>query len=182
MHESFQFFFHFLLTVWCRPCTLGDWSFLAILYPAVHFWVCMWLSGIIAITNSNGDSASPSNIPLWTFASGKLFPSAVNSTLQVFMVFLIKFTISSDIYVHLETFITQLCGPYHIPFCYQSRPCLDFSVWSCSRWGCADQCRVALLCFWIFCCILSITWGKICCWLASHKSLPLFMPQVFSAL
>ena len=55
------------------------------LYPAVHF-LSMWLSGIIAIINSNDDSETPMNIPLWTIASAKLFPPAVNSTLQVFIV------------------------------------------------------------------------------------------------
>ena len=33
------------------------------LYPAVHF-LSMWLSGIMAIMNSNGDSTSPWNTPL----------------------------------------------------------------------------------------------------------------------
>ena len=42
------------------------------LYPDVHF-LGMGLSGIIAIINSNGDSASPWNIPLWIFALAKLF-------------------------------------------------------------------------------------------------------------
>ena len=41
---------------------------LSSLYPAEHFQR-MLLSGIIAITNSNGDSANPRNIPLWIFAS-----------------------------------------------------------------------------------------------------------------
>ena len=82
----------------------------------------MWLSGIITIMNSNSDSASPWNIPLWTFASAKLLPSAVNSTSQVFMVFSIKFMISSDILYILRQFIIQVCGPYHMPFCSQSRP------------------------------------------------------------
>ena len=41
------------------------------LYPAGYF-LSMWLSGIIAIMNSNGDSASPWKIPLWAFASAKL--------------------------------------------------------------------------------------------------------------
>ena len=45
------------------------------LYSAVHF-LSMWLSGIIVIINSNGDSASPLNIPLWILA--KLFLLAVN--------------------------------------------------------------------------------------------------------
>ena len=77
------------------------------LYPAVHF-LSMWLSGIIAIINSNGDCASPWNIPLWIFVSTKLFPPAVNSPLQVFMVFSIKFVTSSDIIYISRQFITTL--------------------------------------------------------------------------
>ena len=61
-------------------------------YPAVHF-LSMWLSDIMAIINSNGDSASPWNILLGIFLSAKLFPPAINSTLQVFMVISIKFMI-----------------------------------------------------------------------------------------
>ena len=45
------------------------------LYLAVHFPI-MWLSGIVAIGISNGDSSSPWNIPLWTLGSVKLLPSA----------------------------------------------------------------------------------------------------------
>ena len=68
-------------------------------YPSVHF-LGMWLNGIIAITNSNGFSASPWNIPLWIFTSAKLFPPAVNSTLQVSTVFSIKFmTLSGILYI-----------------------------------------------------------------------------------
>ena len=52
------------------------------LYPAVHF-LSMWLSGIIRIINSIGDSVSPWNISLWNFASTKLFPPAVDSTPEV---------------------------------------------------------------------------------------------------
>ena len=59
------------------------------LYPAMHF-LRMWLSGIIAITYSDGDSASPWNIPLWIFTTAKLFPPAVNLTLQIYMVFSIN--------------------------------------------------------------------------------------------
>ena len=68
------------------------------LYPAVHF-LSIWLSGIMVIMNSNGDSASSWNMPLWTFASAKLLPPAVNYTFQVFMVLLIKFMTSSDIII-----------------------------------------------------------------------------------
>ena len=57
------------------------------LYPAVHF-LWMWLSGVIAITNSNGDSASPWNMLLWIFTSAKLFPPAVkNWLLLLFLLF-----------------------------------------------------------------------------------------------
>ena len=42
------------------------------LYSLVHF-LSMWLSGIIAMTNSNGDIASPWNIPFWIFASDHFF-------------------------------------------------------------------------------------------------------------
>ena len=65
------------LTFFCDPLSL---------YLAVHF-LSMWFSGIIAIMNSWGDSASPWKIPLWIFVSAKLFPPAVISTLQVFMGF-----------------------------------------------------------------------------------------------
>ena len=54
------------------------------LYPAVHF-LSMWLSGIMAIMNSKGDSASPGKIPLWIFVSDKLLSPAVSSTLQVYI-------------------------------------------------------------------------------------------------
>ena len=77
------------------------------LQPAVHF-LSMCLSGIMAIMNRNADSASPLNIPLWIFASAKLFPFAVNSTLQVFMGFSIKFMTFSDILYILRQFIIQL--------------------------------------------------------------------------
>ena len=36
------------------------------LYPAVHF-LSMWFSGIMAIMNSKGDSASPWKMPLWMY-------------------------------------------------------------------------------------------------------------------
>ena len=43
-----------------------------ILYLPIHF-KSMWFSGIIAITNSDGDSTSPWNIPLWIFTLAKIF-------------------------------------------------------------------------------------------------------------
>ena len=83
-------------------------------YPAVHF-LSMWLSDIMVTMSSNGDSASLWNIPLWIFASVKLLPSTVNSTLQVFMVFSVKFMTSSDILYILKQFIIQ--EPYYMTFC-----------------------------------------------------------------
>ena len=64
-------------------------------YPAAHF-LRMWFSGIMAIMNSKGNSASPWKIPLWIFVSAMLLPPAVKSTLQVFMVCSMKFMTSCD--------------------------------------------------------------------------------------
>ena len=118
--NSFSFFANSLMSsmyirLWIFSCDFVG------LYPAVHF-LSMWLSGIIAITNSNGNSASPWNIPLWIFASAKLFLSAVNSTFWIFLVYSIKFMTSSYILDILRQFIIQLCGTMSMPFCSQSRP------------------------------------------------------------
>ena len=51
----------------------------------------------MAIINSNGDSASHWNMPLWIFAFGKLFLLAVNSIPQVCLVFSINCMTSSGI-------------------------------------------------------------------------------------
>ena len=53
-------------------------------------------------------------------------------------------------------------------------------MWSCSRLGCADLCKVTLLCLWILCSILSVPQVKICGSLVSSKSLPLFVLLIFS--
>ena len=74
------------------PCDL------LILYPIVHF-LRMWESGIIAIPNSNGDSASLWNMFLWNFTSAKLLAPAVDFTHQVSMVFSINFTTLSAIII-----------------------------------------------------------------------------------
>ena len=71
------------------------------LYLAVHF-LRMWLSDIMVITNSIGDSTSSWNMSLWIFTSTKLFPPAVNSTLQVSMVFSINWSDFSYILVLLS--------------------------------------------------------------------------------
>ena len=76
------------------------------LYPPLYF-LDMWLSGIIAITNSKGYNASPWNIPFWIFTSAKLFPPAVNSTIQLFMVTSIEFmTLLDCCYFTLREFFT----------------------------------------------------------------------------
>ena len=85
------------------------------LYPAVHF-LTLWLSCIIAIMNTNGECASPWNIPLWIFVSAKLLPPAVYSTLKVFMVSSIKFMNSCDILYIFRQFIIQLCGTISYAF------------------------------------------------------------------
>ena len=78
-------------------------------YPAVHF-LTMCLSGIMPITNSNGDSASPWNIPLCIFPYVKLFPPAVNSTSQVCMVFSINCTTWSGILWIRMIFSLVICS------------------------------------------------------------------------
>ena len=90
------------------------------LYPAVYF-LNMWFSGIMAVMNSKRDSASPWKIPLWIFVSAKLLPRAVSSTLQVCMVFSMKFDFMWY-FVHFETvYLSSFVEPYHMPFCSQSR-------------------------------------------------------------
>ena len=63
----------------------------------------MWLSGIIMITNSNGDSASPWKISLRILTLTKPFPPAVNSTLKISMVFSTKFSDFVGYFVHFQT-------------------------------------------------------------------------------
>ena len=134
----------------------------------------------MAIMNSNGDSASPRKIPFWIFVSAKLFPPAVNFTLNVFMVFSIKFMTSCDILNILRLFIIQFCGTISFAFCSQSRSWPGFFAWSCFHMGCVDICRVTLLCLWILCGILSVLQGRNRCLLASSRSLPLFVLLIFS--
>ena len=61
------------------------------------------IDSFIAITNSNGDSASPWNIPLRIFTSVKLFLHAVSSIHQFFIVILINFMTSQSIMQLYET-------------------------------------------------------------------------------
>ena len=86
------------------------WLIFSAIYEAciaVHF-LSMWLSGIITITNSNGDSISPWKIPLWIFTSVKLFRLAVRLILQFCVVFSIDFMNSSNILYIFRQSIIQL--------------------------------------------------------------------------
>ena len=85
------------------------------LYPAAHF-LSMWLSGIMAIMNSKGDSASPWKMSLWIFVSAMLLPPAVSSTLQVFIVCSIKFMTSCDILYICRQCGIKLCGTISYAF------------------------------------------------------------------
>ena len=82
------------------------------------------MSGIIAITNSNVDSASPSNIPLWIFISAKLFP-LLSIPLSNFS-WLPRWTFWLCQISFWDTFwnnlFSRFSGPYHMAFCNQSTP------------------------------------------------------------
>ena len=83
----------------------------------------MWLSGIIATTNSNGKNTSTKKLPPWMFPWGKLFPLAVNSTFQFLMAFILNFLTFSNILNIFRKSNDQFCGtillavfsvnPYH---------------------------------------------------------------------
>ena len=79
------------------------------LYRPVHF-LSMWFSGIIAITNSNDDSASLWKIAFWILTSTKFFPSSCQFYFQVFHDFLNKFYDSVGILYSLILSFIQLCG------------------------------------------------------------------------
>ena len=80
----------------------------------------MRLSGIIAITNSNGDRASPWKI-FQIFTSIKLFPPTDCSTLQFSMVFSVNFVITGYL-AHFET--------VYYPVLWNHMKCL-FEVYQC---------------------------------------------------
>ena len=79
----------------------------------------MWLNGIIAIKNSNGESASPWNRPLWSLTSAKVLSAAVNSTIQFFMASGMNFkTYISCIFSGNQ--LSSFAGLYHRSFSSQS--------------------------------------------------------------
>ena len=141
----------------------------------------MWLSGITAIIHSNGDSAYLWNITLWIFASAKLLPPPINSTLLVFMVFSIQLMTSADIFFIFWGGLLS-SGTISYNFLYSIQAIARyFSVWSCPCWGCIDLCRVVLLWLWILCCIRSVPYGTIWRLLASCKSFAVFVLLIFSS-
>ena len=66
------------------------------------------VSDIIAITKRNSKDVSLWKIPLWIFSSSRVC-SAVNSTFQFFMVFLIRFMILLDILYIFRHSLIQIC-------------------------------------------------------------------------
>ena len=74
----------------------------------MHF-LNMWFSGIIAITNSNDDSASSRKIPLRIFISAQLFPLA-ESCQPVFHGDIDKLYDFVRYLVHFETVYNPACG------------------------------------------------------------------------
>ena len=107
--------------------------------PPAHF-LSMWLSGIIAVTNSNSESTSYRC--LWAFTSVKNFPSAFNSPLQFFMASMMNFMTVGYLVHFLDSLLSIFAGLYLSLFCRQSTPWLHFSVSFWSPWGCVDQCIV----------------------------------------
>ena len=81
----------------------------------------------------------------------------------------------------LGSLLSCFAESYHTSFCNQSRQSLDFSVWLCSCFGCADLCKVTLLFLWILCGILSVPQGIIRGSLVCSKSLTSFVLLIFSA-
>ena len=142
-------FFHFWQTVWCCQYNLGCWFFLAIcgvLYPPVYF-LSICLSVIIAITNSNGDSALPWKTPLWLVHFETICYPALRDPI-------------------ICLFVVNPCQQAKYPF-----PLGSF-VSSCSSSGCVDQRIFALLFLWSTCSILSVSPGTICGFAANRQFPP----------
>ena len=66
----------------------------------------MWLSGVIAITNSHNESASPWKMDLWIFTSAQAFYPAVNSTFQFYVASIMNLmTLLDIIYIFRQSTI-----------------------------------------------------------------------------
>ena len=101
------------------------------MYPLTHFQG-IGLGGIIVITQSNADSASPRKIALLIFTLAKIFPPTVNSTLQFSIVISVNFMSLSDIFYILKQFVIQFCVTIMYAFCCHSTLKLRFAVSFCS--------------------------------------------------
>ena len=86
------------------------------LYQPVHF-MRMSLNDVIAILNSNGNSASLWNITLRIFTSSKPFPPIVSSTVQFCVVLSINFITLSDILYLFMTVYYPTLQDHVICFC-----------------------------------------------------------------
>ena len=178
----FPILLHFLQTIWYCPCTWSGLFFSSDLwssYQPVHLQN-MWLSGIITITNSNGDSTSPWKISLWIFTSFKFFSFYCQFDSPVLQGIFDKLNdLMPDILYILNSLLSSFAGLYHMPFCSQSTPSLVFVVSFCCPWECLDQYIVGLLYLWSSRGILSNPQGTVCSLLENCKSLPKFVPLVF---
>ena len=125
------------------------------LYSPVPF-LNMWLSGIIAIWNRNGDNTSPRKILLRISVPAKLFPLAINSTLQFLIVSSINLMTLSDILYILRQFIILLCWTVSYVFFQSIHAIATFFVSFCCLWDCVDQCIEDLLFLWLPYGILSV--------------------------
>ena len=124
--NSFLFLANFFMTsMYIRWLTFS--CDLLSLYPPVHL-PSMWLTGIIAITNSNGDSASPWNISLWIFAWAKLFPRFYHPGFHGFL------DKVYDLYIW-GSLLSCFAGLCHMPYWSQFTSQQDFFVLTYSRWG-----------------------------------------------
>ena len=111
LYEGFQFLF--LLANTLMPSKYIRWLIfsgnLVRLYPPAYF-LSMWLIGIIATTNSNGDSASSWDVLLLICICAKLLAPAIYPAFQFSLVLSINCVISSDILYILRQSNIQLCG------------------------------------------------------------------------
>ena len=170
---EFPIIFHFSLTVWCRPCILGDWSFPAICYVYIQlciFWVCGW----VASSQSSIEMEIVHLLGIYFFRSlfQVRFSLLLSIPLSRFSWFS-RFMTSSNILYILRQFIIQVCETISYVFLLSIQAIARFSVSSCSLWGCVNQCRVALQYF--LCIILFVAQGIIRDLLASYKFLRLFV-------
>ena len=112
--------------------------------PPMHY-LSTWFREIITIRNSNRDGTSYWHIPLCLFTSVKVFPSALNSTNQLFMASIMNFMTFSDIlnilrqsyYPALRDNIVYLCvaNLCHSHIFSSHLAFLDDVLIPCSSWS-----------------------------------------------